>query len=189
MPPSPSTTSPEVDTEMSAEHDNPPEPPAAMTTPEAATTPVGTEAPTTGTEATATPAGPETSTTTPEAVTMVAADSGVKSAIWAKFTENPLPSVLGGVIVVMLSFVLTTTNARISDTNDRIDDTNDRITSLEVKMDNRINGLEVKMDNRINGLEEKVDDINLKLTALIAALNKTSEVDAALSGAVSFSDP
>ena len=107
----------------------------------------------------------------------------------AKFIENPLPSVLGGIIVIMLGFILTTTNARISDTNNKID-------TLEAKMDDKIDKLEAKMDNKIDKLEAKMDDlevntddINLKLTALIAALNKTSEVDAALAGVVTLADP
>ena len=43
-----------------------------------------------------------------------------RPSAWAKLAENPLPSILGAVIVVLLAFSLTVTNARISDTNDRM---------------------------------------------------------------------
>lgn len=38
------------------------------------------------------------------------------------------------------------------------------------------------MDERFDELDQKVDDLALQLTALVAALNKTDEVDAALAG-------
>ena len=38
--------------------------------------------------------------------------------------------------------------------------------------------------DEIDTLDAKVDEINLKLTALIAALNMTAEVDAALTGEI-----
>ena len=46
---------------------------------------------------------------------------------------------------------------------------NDRITRLEAK---------------IEAQDDKIHQIDLKLTALIAALNKTDEVEAALSGTI-----
>ena len=78
--------------------------------------------------------------------------------------DNPLQAVLGAVIVLLLGFALT-------QTNDRITQTNDRITRLENKI-----------DERFSAQDERLDDINLKLTALIAALNATAEVEAALDG-------
>ena len=95
-----------------------------------------------------------------------------------QMTENPLLSLFGAVIVVLLGFVLTTSNIRIGETNDRI-------TGLENRIDDRMDRLENRMDrleNRIGSLERDVADINRKLTALIAALNKTEEVEGALSG-------
>ena len=71
--------------------------------------------------------------------------------------DNPLQAVLGAVIVLLLGFALTQTN--------------DRITRLENKI-----------DERFSAQDERLDDINLKLTALIAALNATAEVEAALDG-------
>ena len=81
--------------------------------------------------------------------------------------ENPLLTLFGTVIVALLVFTLGTTNLRISDTHARIDDTNARIDRLE---------------NRMDRLEDRVINIDLKLTALIAALNATEEVEAALQG-------
>ena len=92
--------------------------------------------------------------------------------------ENPLQAFLITVIVFLFGFVLTQTNDRISETNDRISETNDRITRLEDKVDTGF----ARIDDRFAQQDEKLDDINLKLTALIAALNATTEVEAALDG-------
>ncbi|MCY3648606.1 MAG: hypothetical protein OXG40_02620 [Acidimicrobiaceae bacterium] len=84
-----------------------------------------------------------------------------------QIAENPLLTLMGSIIIALLVFTLGTTNLRINDIHARIDDTNARIDRLEVRMDR---------------LEERVINIDLKLTALIAALNATEEVDAALHG-------
>ncbi len=80
-----------------------------------------------------------------------------------KRLDNPLQAVLGAVIL-LLGFALT-------QTNDRITQTNDRITRLENKI-----------DERFSAQDERLDEINLKLTALIAALNAAAEVEATLDG-------
>lgn len=90
--------------------------------------------------------------------------AGIGRRAWDQFTDNPLQALFATAIVALLIFNFTITNTRI-------DDTNDRITRLEEKM-----------DTRFAALEEDVAEINLKLTALIAALNRTDEVDAALEG-------
>ena len=41
----------------------------------------------------------------------------------------------------------------------------------------------------IEALDAKIDEINVKLTALIAALSKTEEVDAALAGEITANAP
>lgn len=46
-----------------------------------------------------------------------------------------------------------------------------------------------EQDAKIDALDAKIDEINLKLTALIAALNKTVEVDAAIEGRLLDSEP
>ena len=97
---------------------------------------------------------------------------------WEQLADNPLQALFGTAIVALLIFNYTTINFRIDDTNSRIDDTNSRIDDTN----DRITRLEEKMDARFAALEEDVAEINLKLTALIAALNRTEEVEAALEG-------
>ena len=97
--------------------------------------------------------------------------AGIGRRAWEQFADNPLYAVFGTAIVALLIFNYTTLNFRINDTNARIDETNARITRLEETM-----------DARFAALEEDVAEINLKLTALIAALNRTEEVEAALEG-------
>ena len=173
MHPSPSTTAPRAETAMPEEYDTESHRP-----------------PETGTEFTS-----ETRTGT-EPTLVTATESEVDPNRWAKLADSLLLPVLSGAAVLMLGFILTTTNTRISDTNDRIDDTNDRIDAtndridaLETRMNDKIDALETRMNDKIDALETKIDEINLKLTALIAALNKTTEVDNALSGVVSPAEP
>ena len=96
--------------------------------------------------------------------------------------ENPLQALFGTAIVALLIFNFTSTSRRI-------DDTNDRITRLEQRMDARFAALEEDIDKDISALKEDISalredvtEINLKLTALIAALNQTDEVAAAIEG-------
>ena len=90
--------------------------------------------------------------------------AGIGRRAWEQFADNPLQALFGTAIVALLVLNFTILNARI-------DDTNARVTRLEEKI-----------DARLAALEEDVAEINLKLTALIAALNRTDEVDAALEG-------
>lgn len=104
--------------------------------------------------------------------------AGIGRRAWEQFADNPLQALFGTAIVALLVFNFTTLNARI-------DDTNDRITRLEERMDARFTALEedfAALEEDFAALEEGVAEINLKLTALIAALNRTDEVDAALEG-------
>ena len=100
---------------------------------------------------------PEPAVAGPQAATI---DRPARPRLRDQIAENPLLTLLGTVVIALLVFTLGTTNLRISDTNARIDDTN----------------------ARIDRLEERVINIDLKLTALIAALNATEEVEAALQG-------
>ncbi len=88
------------------------------------------------------------------------AAAGIGRRAWEQFAENPLQAIFGTAVVALLVFNFTTFNARIDDTNAKID----------------------RVEARIDRLEEGVSEINLKLTALIAALNRTEEVEAALDG-------
>ena len=119
--------------------------------------------------------GPPTAVapTTEAAPIAVAANTKPNSA--RKYFEHPLQALLVTVVVFLFGFVLT-------QTNDRITQTNDRISRLEDKVDAGFAQQDAKFDERFAQQDEKLDEINLKLTALIAALNATAEVEAALNG-------
>ncbi len=102
------------------------------------------------------------------------AAAGIGRRAWEQFAENPLQAIFGTAVVALLVFNFTTFNARIDDTNARIGDTNARIDRVDARID--------RVEARIARVEEGVSEINLKLTALIAALNRTEEVEAALEG-------
>ncbi len=85
--------------------------------------------------------------------------------------EHPLQAIMGAVIVLLLGFTLTQTNDRISRLEDRVS-----------RLEDRVDAGFAKVDERFAQQDAKLDEINLKLTALIAALNATAEVEAALDG-------
>lgn len=89
--------------------------------------------------------------------------------------DNPLQTALATVAVALLVFVLTDNRSRV----DRVEDT----------VNARIDRLEDTMNTSFAEQDAKIDEINLKLTALIAALNKTGEVDAAMEGRLLDSEP
>ena len=134
-----------------------------------------------------------------------------------QLADNPLLSLIGGAVVVLLTilgtlvvallvFTLTSINDRIDSLGERIDrldvslndridrldvSLNDRIDRLDVSLNDRIDRLDVSLNDRIDRLEDKVDagfaaqgaqiaELDRKLTALIAHLNATEAVDAAL---------
>ncbi len=99
------------------------------------------------------------------------AAAGIGRRAWEQFAENPLQAIFGTAVVALLVFNFTTFNARIDDTNARID-------RVEARMDARFTALE----EDVAEVNEDLAEINLKLTALIAALNRTEEVEAALEG-------
>ena len=80
-------------------------------------------------------------------------------------------------------------DTRIDRLDTRIDKLDTKIDELETKIDTRIDTLETKIDARFATQDAKIDDLALKLTALIAALDKTEEVDAALAGELITSAP
>ena len=96
--------------------------------------------------------------------TVAQAGAGVGRRALKQLGDNPLGALFGATIVALLIFTLNSTN--------------DRITRLEGRMDARF----AQVDARLAALEEDVAEINLKLTAIIAALNMTDEVTAALDG-------
>ena len=94
-----------------------------------------------------------------------------RPSLRAQAAENPLLSFFGLVIVALLAAAVASPHIRIDDTNERID-----------RLEARFIEFERKVDARFDQLEAAVEEINLKLTALIAHLNATSEVDDALAG-------
>lgn len=130
-------------------------------------------------------------------------------------SENALPAFLGTITAALLLFALTSTNSRISRLEDRVDagfatqaakidakfDAQEtkfdaRFEAQEAKFDARfeaidakIEAIDAKFDAKFEVIDTKIDEINLKLTALIAALNATTEVDAALDGQLLGASP
>ena len=107
----------------------------------------------------------------PQHTPAAAAATAARPRIRDQIAENPLASLLGAVIVVLLGFNLTITH--------------DRINRLENTVDARFAQIDARfaqVDARFDSLESDVAEINLKLTALIAHLNATEAVDAALEG-------
>lgn len=136
-----------------------------------------------------------------------AADAGAAASarptLRSQIADNPLMSFFGALIVVLLSAAIASPHIRIDDislriddTNDRIDDTNDRINRLQATMearfaaqDKKIDELDEKIDARFAELDARIDQLDLKLTALIAALQMTGIVDAALEGNLDLPAP
>ena len=111
-----------------------------------------------------------------------------------------LPTLLATAVVGLLIYSLADERSRIDrleDTlNTRFAATDAKIDELDTRLSARIDGLDARqsakidgLDDRIDGLDDKLHRIDLKLTALIAALNKTGEVEAALEGRLLDSGP
>lgn len=73
--------------------------------------------------------------------------------------ENPFQSLLAALVVALLAFSFTSFNINIG------------------RLDNRIN----RLDDSIATLDNKLDGMNLRLTALIAHLGATDQVNIATS--------
>ena len=101
------------------------------------------------------------------------AKPAARATLRSQAAENPLATFLGLVVVALLVAMLTTTNVRIN----RVEDS---VSSLEDKVDARF----AAQDAKFAALDAKFDEMNLKLTALIAALNADDEVDAAVEGSL-----
>ena len=101
---------------------------------------------------------------------------------WAKLTDNPLLTVLGTAAVALLLLTLTRTDNRISRLEDKMDAGFAAVNAKFAAQD-------AKIDARFAAQDAKIDDISMKLTALIAALNATEEVGAALEGRLLDSAP
>ena len=104
-----------------------------------------------------------------------------------QIAENPLVSLFAGLIVGLLTFLGTVVVAllvfALTSFNDRFDSINDRFDSLEGRMDrleDRMDRLEDKVDAGFAAQGAQIAELDRKLTALIAHLNATEAVDAAL---------
>ena len=98
-----------------------------------------------------------------------------------QIAENPLASLLGTLLVVLLGFNLTVTHDRTNRLEDKVD-------AGFAEVDARFAEVDAEVDARFDSLESGVAEINLKLTALIAHLNATEAVDAALEGRLTGAD-
>lgn len=128
---------------------------------------------------------------------------GTATAVRAAVEDHLLVAIFGPVIVLLLGYSLYTTNSRFGEISDNFGEINDRFIALEARIDRRFDAQDAKigarfdaqdaridaLDARIDELDARIDEINLKLTTLIALLNKTDEVDAALAGEITASAP
>ena len=135
---------------------------------------------------------------------------GTATAVKAAVEDHLLVAIFGPVIVLLLGYSLYTTNGRFGEISDNFGEINDRFIALEARIDRRFDAQDARIDRRfaqidrrfaqidarfdaqdarIGALEARIDEINLKLTTLIALLNKTDEVDAALAGEITASAP
>ena len=98
--------------------------------------------------------------------------------------ENPLATFLGLVVVALLVAMLATTNVRINRVEDSVSSLEDKVDAGFAAVDAKFAAQDAKFDAKFDALDAKFDEMNLKLTALIAALNATDEVDAAVEGSL-----
>ena len=98
----------------------------------------------------------------------------------SKRFENPLLTILGAAVVVLLGFALTHTNDRISRLEDKVDAGFAKIDTRFAAQDAKFESRFAEQDARFAEQDAKLDEINLKLTALIALFNSTAQVEAAL---------
>ena len=132
-----------------------------------------------------TPAAADTPDPEPPQHTPAAAAATARPRIRDQIAENPLASLLGALIVVLLGFNLTFTHDRINRLEDTVDARFAQVDARFAQIDARFAQVDARfaqVDARFASLESGVAEINLKLTALIAALNATDAVDAALEG-------
>ena len=88
-----------------------------------------------------------------------------------------------------LSAAIASPHIRINDTNDRIDRLQATMEARFAAQDKKIDELDEKIDAKFAELDARIDQLDLKLTALIAALQMTGIVDAALEGSLNVPGP
>ncbi len=92
--------------------------------------------------------------------------------------KNSAFSLATALLVLFAGITFTTLNYNIGRLDTRIDRLEDRIDQRFEAVDQRFEAV----DQRFEAQDEKLDEINLKLTALISALNASAAVDAAIDG-------
>ena len=119
--------------------------------------------------------------------------SEAKPSRWARLGDHPIQTALVTVAVGLLFFSLTTLDNKIEKVDTKIDKVEARLTARIDKVEAKVDGLDAKVDGidqklttQINELDQKlttqINEVNLKLTALIAGLEMTGLVDAAVEG-------
>ena len=135
--------------------------------------------PSTAAEATPMAQAPNQRTDPPaEATAAEPAAAATQFRLRAILGDNPLATAataLASGVIALLLFILNGIDNRI----DRLEDT---VADGFAEQD-------AKMDRRFAEQDAKIDEINLKLTALIAGLNMTGQVDAALEGRLRDPEP
>ena len=125
-----------------------------------------------------------------------AADAAERPRVRDQIAENPLLSLFGAVIVAvlgslgavtvaLLAYTLTTTQSQFAGIQSQFASIQSQFARVQdqfAEVHDRIDRLEDKIDEGFATQGAMIEQINLKLTALIAALNMTTEIDAALEG-------
>ena len=124
------------------------------------------------------------------------AQPAARATLRSQAAENPLATFLGLVVVALLVGMLATTNVRINRVEDSVSSLEDKVDAGFAAVDAGFAAVDAKfaaqdakfaakfdaLDAKIDALDARFDEMSLKLTALIAALNATEEVDAAVEG-------
>ena len=124
----------------------------------------------------------------PAGVTGAAPGASVRtseSKRWVKMVDNPMQALLTAAVLAFLAFAFASMDARIDETNARITRLEERLEVRFAAIDARFASIEAKLDAQ----DAKIDEINLKLTALIAALGMTEQVEAAATGTLGGGAP
>lgn len=138
-----------------------------------------TTAPTPAAEATQMAHTPDPRPAPPEASNAAA---GTRPRRWDLMGDNPLQTMLATIAAALLLYLL-------NGNGNRIDRLEDAVAAGFASVDARFAAQDASVDVRFAEQSAKIDEINLKLTALIAALHKTEEVEAALEGRLLNSEP
>ena len=104
---------------------------------------------------------------------------GYAAASWAKFNENPIPSLVVAVIAGLVLFSFNETSDSITRRDDDIDT---RFAELKDDTYAKFAELEDEIDARFAKLEENQQEIALTLARLAALVEARDEAEAAPSG-------